>query len=153
MNLSTLSCGNLTINVQSDYKAVGSRAQAPPPPNNGSSRKHPYLPHRGNWMLTPLPPSDVLIHLLLSETFFLPSPSGLQKFPPRGECGSFLERPNFHLYKQNTRVPPPPPPNIDLLQTTLNYHMWYSFCIINTKVKIRLNIDQRLISGVAGWVK
>ena len=62
----------------------------------GHSRKHPYLPHGGNWMLTPLPPLDVLIHLL-SETFFLPSPSGRQKFPPCGECGSFLERPNIIL--------------------------------------------------------
>ena len=38
----------------------------------GHSRKHPYLPHGGNWTLTPLPPSDVLIHLLLLETFFSP---------------------------------------------------------------------------------
>jgi hypothetical protein len=31
----------------------------------GHSRKHPYHLHRaGNWKLTPLPPSDVLIHLL-----------------------------------------------------------------------------------------
>jgi hypothetical protein len=40
----------------------------------GHSRKHPYLPHRRNWKLTPLPPSDVLIHLLLSETIFSPLP-------------------------------------------------------------------------------
>jgi hypothetical protein len=46
------------------------------PPNTrlGHSRKHPYLPHRGNWKLTPLPPLDVLIHLLLSETIFSPLP-------------------------------------------------------------------------------
>ena len=31
---------------------------------------HPYHPHGGNRKLTPLPPSDVLIHLLLSETIF-----------------------------------------------------------------------------------
>jgi hypothetical protein len=30
-----------------------------------NSRKHTYHPHGGNWKLTPLPPSDVLIHLLL----------------------------------------------------------------------------------------
>ena len=40
----------------------------------GHSRKHPYLPHGGNWKLTPLPPLDVLIHLLLSETIFSPLP-------------------------------------------------------------------------------
>ena len=40
----------------------------------GHSRKHPYLPHGGNWKLTPLPPLDVLIHLLLSETIFYPLP-------------------------------------------------------------------------------
>ena len=40
----------------------------------GNSRKHPYLPHGGNWKLTPLPPSDALVHLLLSETIFSPLP-------------------------------------------------------------------------------
>jgi hypothetical protein len=40
----------------------------------GHSRKHPYHPHGGNRKLTPLPPSDVLIHLLLSETLFSPLP-------------------------------------------------------------------------------
>ena len=40
----------------------------------GHSRKHPYHPHGGNGKLTPLPPSDVLIHLLLSETIFSPLP-------------------------------------------------------------------------------
>jgi hypothetical protein len=40
----------------------------------GHSRKHPYHPHGGNKKLTPLPPSDVLIHLLLSETIFSPLP-------------------------------------------------------------------------------
>ena len=40
----------------------------------GHSRKHPYHPHGGNWKLTPLPPSDVLIHLLLSETILSPFP-------------------------------------------------------------------------------
>ena len=29
---------------------------------------------RGNWKLTPLSPSDVLIHLLLSQTIFSPLP-------------------------------------------------------------------------------
>ena len=38
----------------------------------GHSRKDPYHPHSGNIKLTPLPPSDVLIHLLLSETIFSP---------------------------------------------------------------------------------
>ena len=38
----------------------------------GHSRKHPYHPHGRNRKLTPLPPSDVLIHLLLSETIFSP---------------------------------------------------------------------------------
>jgi hypothetical protein len=40
----------------------------------GHSRKHPYHPHGGNRKLTPLPPLDVLIHLLLSETIFSPLP-------------------------------------------------------------------------------
>jgi hypothetical protein len=40
----------------------------------GHSRKHPYHPHGGNRKLTPLPPSDVLIDLLLSETIFSPLP-------------------------------------------------------------------------------
>ena len=48
--ISTLSRGNLTINAN----------------KLGHSRKHPYHTHGGNWKLTPLPPSDVLIHLLLS---------------------------------------------------------------------------------------
>ena len=38
----------------------------------GYSRKHSYHPHGGNWKLTPLPPSDVVMHLLLSETIFSP---------------------------------------------------------------------------------
>ena len=67
----------------------------------GHSTKHPYHPHGGNWKLTPLPPSDVLIHLLLSfRNNFFPSPSGRQKFPMWGKCGSFLERPNPFLLKQ-----------------------------------------------------
>ena len=69
--------------------------------NAGHSRKHPYHPHRGNWKLTPLPPSDVLIHLLLSETILSPLPSGRQKFPLWGECGFFLERPNKNAYHEN----------------------------------------------------
>jgi hypothetical protein len=31
------------------------------------------------------------------KQFFLPSPSGRQKFPLWGECGSFLERPSAGL--------------------------------------------------------
>ena len=40
----------------------------------GHSIKHPYHPHGGNRKLTPLPPLDVLIRLLLSETIFSPLP-------------------------------------------------------------------------------
>ena len=40
----------------------------------GYSRKHSYHPHGGNLKLTPLPPSDVVMHLLLSETLFSPLP-------------------------------------------------------------------------------
>jgi hypothetical protein len=40
----------------------------------GHSIKHPYYPDGGNWKLTPLPHSDVPIHLLLSETIFSPLP-------------------------------------------------------------------------------
>ena len=65
----------------------------------GHSRKHPYLPHRGNWKLTPLPPSDVPIHLLLSETIFSPLPLC------GGKCGSFLERP-MHLNLFQLRIGP-----------------------------------------------
>jgi hypothetical protein len=59
----------------------------------GHSRKHPYHPHGGNKKLTPLPPSDVLIHLLLSETIFLPSPSGRQKFLCGGSMDLFWNDP------------------------------------------------------------
>ena len=55
-------------------------------------------------MLTPLPPSDVLIHLLLLETFFSPLPSGRQKFPLWGECGFFLERPNVVFIKKSVML-------------------------------------------------
>ena len=47
----------------------------------GHSRKHPYHPHGGNRKLTPLPPSDVLIHLLLSETIFSPLPLQTAEIP------------------------------------------------------------------------
>jgi hypothetical protein len=40
----------------------------------GHSRKHPYHHHGGNRKLTPLPPSDVVIHLLFSEIIFSPLP-------------------------------------------------------------------------------
>jgi hypothetical protein len=60
----------------------------------GHSRKHPYHPHGGNWKLTPLPPSDVLIHFLLPETIFSPLPPRMAEISSVGECGSFLERPN-----------------------------------------------------------
>jgi hypothetical protein len=58
----------------------------------GHSRKHPYVPHGGNWKLTPLPPSDVLIPLLLSETIV--SPLRTAEVSSVGEVhGSFLEQP------------------------------------------------------------
>jgi hypothetical protein len=58
----------------------------------GHSRKHPYHPHRRNWTLTPLPPSDVLIlHLLLSETILSPLPLRTAEISSVGECGSFME--------------------------------------------------------------
>jgi hypothetical protein len=41
----------------------------------------------------PLPPLDVLIHLLISKQTFPPSPSGQQKFPLWRQCGYFLEQP------------------------------------------------------------
>jgi hypothetical protein len=50
----------------------------------GQSRKHPYLPHRGNWKLTPLPPSDILIHLLLSETNFCSLPHRMAEVSSSG---------------------------------------------------------------------
>ena len=50
-------------------------------------------PHGGNRKLTPLPPSDDLIHLLLSETIFSPLPLQMAEIPSVGEYGSFLERP------------------------------------------------------------
>ena len=52
----------------SSWQTVGSRQQM------SHSRKHPYHPHGGNRKLTSLPPSDVLIHLLLSDTIFSPLP-------------------------------------------------------------------------------
>ena len=70
----------------------------------GHSREHPYHPHGGNRKLTPLPPSDVLIHLLLSETIFSPLPLRRQKFPLWGEYGSFLERPNEWRIKTKTQM-------------------------------------------------
>ena len=84
----------------------------------GHFRKHPYHPYRGNWKLTPLPPSDVLIHLLLSETIFSPLPPDGRKW---GECGSFLERPipcncmivfklhSLHEFLLGVSPYPPPP--------------------------------------------
>jgi hypothetical protein len=54
----------------------------------GHSRKHPYHPHGGNRKLTPLPPLDVLIHSLLSETnFFSPPPSDGRNFL----CGGSMD--------------------------------------------------------------
>ena len=57
----------------------------------GHSRKHPYHPQGGNWNLTLLPPSDVLIHLLLSETIFSPPPP-----PPDGR--NFLREGSVDLF-------------------------------------------------------
>jgi hypothetical protein len=50
----------------------------------GHSRKRRYHPHGGNWKLTPLPPSDVLIHLLLSETILSPLPLRTAEIPSVG---------------------------------------------------------------------
>jgi hypothetical protein len=64
----------------------------------GHSRKHPYHPHGGNRKLTPLPPSDVLIHLLLSETIFSPPPD-CRNFLCGGSMDLFWNDPidiNFH---------------------------------------------------------
>ena len=72
----------------------------------GHSRKHPYHPQRGNWKLTPLPPLDVLIHLLLPETIFF-SPPTLDGRNFLWECGSFLERPiksNQIIIKSNNNL-------------------------------------------------
>jgi hypothetical protein len=58
--------------------------------NNGHSRKHPYLPHGGNWKLTPLPPSDVLnpnTLTVIRNNFF-------SSFPPDGRnflCGGSVD--------------------------------------------------------------
>ena len=68
----------------------------------GHSRKHPYLPHGGNWTLTPLPPSDVLIHLLLLETFF--SPLRTAEISSVGGGGFFVERPNVVFIKKSVML-------------------------------------------------
>jgi hypothetical protein len=64
----------------------------------GHSRKHPYHPHGGNSKLTPLPPSDVLIHLLLSETIFSPPPDG-RNFLCGGSMDLFWNDPMFNQHK------------------------------------------------------
>jgi hypothetical protein len=56
---------------------------------NGHSRKHPYHPHGGNRKLTPLPPLDVLIHSLLSETIFSPLPLRTAEISSVGEVWIF----------------------------------------------------------------
>jgi hypothetical protein len=47
------------------------------------SRKYPYLPHRGNLKLTPLPPFGCpnTLTIFIRNNFFLPSPFGQKKFP------------------------------------------------------------------------
>jgi hypothetical protein len=61
----------------------------------GHSRKHPYHPHRGNRKLTPLPPSDVLIHLLLSETIFSPLPLRTAEISSVGGMDLFWNDPMY----------------------------------------------------------
>jgi hypothetical protein len=62
----------------------------------GHSRKHPYHPHGGNWMLTPLPPLDVLIlHLLLSETILSPLPLRTAEISSVGGVWIFYGNNNF----------------------------------------------------------
>jgi hypothetical protein len=58
---------------------------------NGSFQ--PCHPHRGNRKLTPLPPSDVLIHLLLSETIFSPPPPDGRNFLCGGSMDLFWNNP------------------------------------------------------------
>jgi hypothetical protein len=62
----------------------------------GHSTKHPYHPHGGNWKLTPLPPSDVLIHLLLSETIFSPLPLRTAEISSVGGVWIFSGTTHFH---------------------------------------------------------
>ena len=64
----------------------------------GYSRKHPYHPHGGNWKLTPLPPSDVLIHLLLSETIFSPLPLRTAEISSVGGVWIFSGTTHFPKY-------------------------------------------------------
>ena len=56
----------------------------------GHSRKHPYHPHGGNWKLTPLPPSDVLIHFTIIRNDFVSPP------PPDGR--NFLRGGSVNLF-------------------------------------------------------
>jgi hypothetical protein len=62
----------------------------------GHSRKHPYHPHGGNRKLTPLPPSDVLIHLLLSETILSPLPLRTAEISSVGGVWIFSGTTHFH---------------------------------------------------------
>ena len=65
----------------------------------GHSRIHPYHPHGGNRKLTPLPPSDILIHLLLSETIFSPPPDG-RNFLRGGSMDLFWNNPFLEIFEQ-----------------------------------------------------
>ena len=60
----------------------------------GHSRKH----HGGNRKLTPLPPSDVLIHLLLSETMFSPLPLRTAEISSVGSMDLFWNNPFQKLF-------------------------------------------------------
>jgi hypothetical protein len=56
-------------------------------------------PHVGNWKLTPLPPSDVPIHLLLSETIFSPLPLRMAEISSVG--GVWIFGPKEAIYIKN----------------------------------------------------
>jgi hypothetical protein len=72
---------------------------------NGSFQKTSIPPPRRKLKVNPPAPfgcPDTCIYYYQKQ-FFLPSPSGRQKFPLWGECGSFLERPNVtHCQKYGT---------------------------------------------------
>jgi hypothetical protein len=59
------------------------------------SRKQQNLPYDGNWRLTPYPaPLDVLVHLPLSETNFLP----IAEISSMGEVWMFPGTINFRIF-------------------------------------------------------
>ena len=70
MQMDWLTCSNTKSNTFPLTRKNSGVKQLKITKYGGHSRKHPYHPHGGNGKLTPLSPSDVLIHLLLSETIF-----------------------------------------------------------------------------------